>query len=462
VSFVPGVIIVTSARDAVAVSLRLAKHPEKREHTMEWVVLCACLITIALPLAMAAGGLAVAGVGAIVGGIAGSELSAALRAVMLLLAKEGAKLVELIEFLQKFVSGNIVGFLRAVKFIQYKKVLIQALSKVTGKLMHICKSVRLHLEQWVKAAESSSAAKWIGEHTDLLKNSAALKEAKAAIAMLADWEQRFYALQQAALKQVPLALAELDARLAKVLAQTAPREVHTVAAGVQADKLVAATPAKQMVADVPGRVMAKVEHKAATAAPKTGKPAKPKAKPAKDGPTPPPKEKPDPIKPPKEGKNNKKQEAADAEVIATREKAAAIKERIGSDIKNNPLRQAYEAEVAGLGKKSEALLESGMTKEEVARQMWQERRDIGVKYKDLTPEPLRDYIYEVNQARYRDPLGPKFEDLIESQLDKGVPIEDAYQKVITSSSTPNADVNKLLSKFEEWLQEKSPDYLDKF
>ena len=44
VSFIPGVVIVTSARDAVAVILRLANHPEKREELMEWVLLSACLI----------------------------------------------------------------------------------------------------------------------------------------------------------------------------------------------------------------------------------------------------------------------------------------------------------------------------------------------------------------------------------------------------------------------------------
>src|SRR5688500_17692690 len=69
VSFIPGVVIVISARDAVAVVLRLATHPEKREELMEWVLLSACLIVVALPLAMAAGGVAFAGVGAIVGGI---------------------------------------------------------------------------------------------------------------------------------------------------------------------------------------------------------------------------------------------------------------------------------------------------------------------------------------------------------------------------------------------------------
>lgn len=56
------------------VILRLADRPEKRDDLMEWVLLSACLIVIRLPLAMAAGGAAAAGVGAIVGGIAGSDL----------------------------------------------------------------------------------------------------------------------------------------------------------------------------------------------------------------------------------------------------------------------------------------------------------------------------------------------------------------------------------------------------
>lgn len=342
VSFVPGVVIVTSARDAVAVSLRLAQHPEKRQHVMEWVVLCACLITLALPLAMAAGGLAAAGVGAIVGGIAGSELGAALRAVMLLLAREGAKLVELIQFLQKFVSGNIIGFLKAVKFIQYEKVLIQALSKITGKLLTICKSVRIHLEKLLAAAENSSVARWVGEHTDLLKNSSVVAETRAAIAKLAEWERRFYALQQDAIKQVPLALAELDARLTKVLSQAAPKEVHTVASGTQADKAVATLPPKQAVTDVAGRSIPvnatpSTTPRASRASPTSRPPrsSKPAAKPPADPPKPPPKDKPDPVASVADGKNTKKQATLDVA-------AAADKERISGLSK-----EAAEAEARG-------------------------------------------------------------------------------------------------------------------
>jgi hypothetical protein len=306
VSFVPGVVIVTSARDAVAVIVRLANHPQKREELMEWVLLSACLIVIALPLAMAAAGAAAMGAGAVVGGIAGTELGAALRAVMLMLIKEASKLVELVRFLQKFIKGDILKFLRAVKFAKYEKALIQALSKISGKLVEIVKALRIHLESL--------------RYFDTVKST---------IAKLVEWEKKFYNVQQDALKQIPKALAELDARLAKVLAQTAPKEAHTVVAGVEADKTVAALPAKQRVRDTPGKALAKVDDKASeTGAAKIAK-TKPKPKSTSKGkpkapPEPPPKDTPDPIKPPEDGANTKKQSVADAAVAADRERITRL------------------------------------------------------------------------------------------------------------------------------------------
>lgn len=308
VSFVPGVVLVTSARDAIAVTLRLANHPEKRNDLMEWVLLCACLIVLALPIAMAAGGAAAAGVGAIVGGIAGSELGAALRAVMLMLIKEANKLVELVRFLQKFIKGDILKFLRAIKFAQYQKPLLAALNKTIQKLLEIVRGMRRHLHRvnYFNALTST-------------------------IATLAAWEKKFYAVQQDALKQIPQALAVLDARLAKVLAQTAPKEAHTVATGVRARKPSAPPPPAQRVRDTPGKVLAKAEKAppaaASTARPAAKPPAKPPAKPkpaatpkppSSEPLKPPPKDKPDPHKPVEEGPNAKKQEVIDAAVEADR------------------------------------------------------------------------------------------------------------------------------------------------
>ena len=296
VSFIPGVVIVTSARDAVAVILRLAIHPEKREDLMEWVLLCACLIVIALPIAMAAGSAVALGVGAVVGGVAGSELGAALRAVMLMLIKEASQLVELVRFLQKFMKGDVLKFLRGVKFAKYERALIQAICKIIGKLLEIVRALRVHLESL--------------RYFDTVK---------IAIAKLTDWEKRFYEVQRDALKQVPKALVELDARLAKVLAQTAPKEVHTVASGVQTDKTIAAFPVKQRVRDIPGKVLTKAEVKIPKVDVETSHHGSSKRGDGSEAePMSPIKSFPEPIKSPGEATNTKKQAVADATIAADR------------------------------------------------------------------------------------------------------------------------------------------------
>jgi len=143
---------------------------------------------------------------------------------------------------------------------------------------------------------------------------------------LAAWEKKFYNVQQDALKQIPRALAELDARLGKVLAETAPKEMHTVASGVQADKAAAALPPKQRVRDTPGKVLAKVEDEAPKASTGAKTSAKPKlaAKAKAQASSLPLKETPDPIKPPDEGTNTKKQAVADAAAAVDRERITKL------------------------------------------------------------------------------------------------------------------------------------------
>ena len=55
-----------------------------------------------------------------------------------------------------------------------------------------------------------------------------------------------------------------------------------------------------------------------------------------------------------------------------------------------------------------------------ARILTEERRQLGIKYKDLTPDPLREYAYEINRQRYRDPLGPTYEYLKEVTRRSGI------------------------------------------
>ncbi len=302
VSFIPGVVIVTSARDVVAVVLRLATHPEKREELMEWVLLCACLIVIALPIAMAAGSAVALGVGAVVGGVAGSELGAALRAVMLLLIKEASKLAELLRFLQKFMEGDILKFLRAIRFSKYEKALIQAVSKITGKLVEVVKALRVHLE-----------------------NLRYFETVKGTIAKLAEWEAKFYSVQHDALRQVPKALAELDARLANVLAQSAPKEVHTAVAGVRTENIVATPPMKQRVRDTSGKVLEKGEvailKPSSEAASHVSIQRIARTEPESSASL---KSTPEPITTPEESPNTKKQTVIDATIAVERERITRL------------------------------------------------------------------------------------------------------------------------------------------
>ncbi|WP_322064882.1 PAAR domain-containing protein [Burkholderia ubonensis] len=144
-----------------------------------------------------------------------------------------------------------------------------------------------------------------------------------------------------------------------------------------------------------------------------------------------------------------------SEMAARQNAISQITSKIGQDIKGNPLRAQYEAEVASLSDFEGTLRAQNMSERDVAQSMHQARRDLGVKYKDATPKPLRDFIYEVNQERYSDPLGPKFEDLVEKY-------NGDYGKIIDAAKRPNPDVNKLLGKFSEWLEKQSTSKLSEY
>lgn len=131
-------------------------------------------------------------------------------------------------------------------------------------------------------------------------------------------------------------------------------------------------------------------------------------------------------------------------------------DRLGSNLKTNPLRQEYEQKVAALSSYADRI-RPNMTQDELrdlAEEANQARRQLGIEYKDLTPGPLRDFIYDVNQSRYGDPLGPTVDYLV----DQG----RTYTDIIKSAARPNPDVDTLLSKFGDWLQQKPDSYIQKY
>jgi hypothetical protein len=122
----------------------------------------------------------------------------------------------------------------------------------------------------------------------------------------------------------------------------------------------------------------------------------------------------------------------------------AIVDRVGSAYRTNPLRRAYEEEVRQLATVAAQLRRQGLDVEAIARRMHAERRILGVRYKDATPEPLLAYLYEINRERYEDVYGPTFEWLLEQ--------DRTAESIIQSALRPNADIDRLLSGFEQWLR----------
>ena len=146
----------------------------------------------------------------------------------------------------------------------------------------------------------------------------------------------------------------------------------------------------------------------------------------------------------KEGSGNKVETVNRAGRYSETEIKNIVNNLKGDGFKNNPLRHSYENEVTGLKTYGEKLLARGMAEKKVAQTLNQARRDLGIKYKDATPQPLRDYIYEINLSRYGDKFGPTYEDLIKNGK--------SNMDIINSSSRPNSNIDKLLSGFEEWLR----------
>lgn len=141
---------------------------------------------------------------------------------------------------------------------------------------------------------------------------------------------------------------------------------------------------------------------------------------------------------------------------AAQTKAEQIGAEVGNDFKNHPLRKAYEAEVAALAAEADRIIAEAQGDrsklKQGAREMWQKRREIGARYKDVTPTLLRDYIYWKNERRTgHDKLGPTWE-----YLEK----KKSYPEIIRGSATPNPDINAFLGGFKDWLMADGAKFIE--
>lgn len=73
------------------------------------------------------------------------------------------------------------------------------------------------------------------------------------------------------------------------------------------------------------------------------------------------------------------------------------------------LRAAYVKEVEGLSSIASKMRTGGSSSEEIARTLHGLRRELGVKYKSLTPDNVLQQIYQRNLQKYGDKLGPSID-----------------------------------------------------
>lgn len=220
----PGIGSVITLRDLIAVIVRLAKHPEKRENVDEWILLIAMLF----PLIMTVLGAVVAGVGALVG----AELGGFLRAVALMLVKKGGVgLRSILEFLQGHGYGNAAAALGEIKFSRYRQAVVDGLNAHIDKLVNLTRGFQTRLT----ALSPDSLPRWLPGRARMMQ----------AIAYAPTLIKQFEQLRATGRRMIPLALIEMDNRLAALLAgevRAATQATHVIISGQSAPKVKHAVP----------------------------------------------------------------------------------------------------------------------------------------------------------------------------------------------------------------------------
>ncbi|MES2504582.1 MAG: hypothetical protein V4534_06870 [Myxococcota bacterium] len=119
-----------------------------------------------------------------------------------------------------------------------------------------------------------------------------------------------------------------------------------------------------------------------------------------------------------------------------------------------------------------ALQETNTSEREQAKILHQLRRDIGKRYKDLTPAWLRQNIYCRNHHVYQDPLGPTYEhltakgkkdaEIIASAARTGGKdiLLDNYYAVKMVELADQLDIGHRLNYLWSWVPGKSCPYIE--
>jgi hypothetical protein len=113
------------------------------------------------------------------------------------------------------------------------------------------------------------------------------------------------------------------------------------------------------------------------------------------------------------------------------------------------IRNEYNSDMAKITNTISEMKAAGKTSEEIATVAHGMRRESGIKGKELTPEEIRNFIFDRNIERYGDPLGPTLEKSVESAISKGLVGDEIWERVIETSVKPNQELNDFIKSLEE-------------
>lgn len=164
--FVPGTVLVFSARDAIAVIMRMLNDPKKQDEVQEWMLLAVYLLPFVLVGATAATGAATggaggaffggvgaapgAGAGGVLGGAIGSEIGNVVKCVGLFLIKRTPHLATIISKLNGFMKGNVVPTLKKIKYSDYASAVTNIITSILNQLLGLVKRVKSLLSYGAK------------------------------------------------------------------------------------------------------------------------------------------------------------------------------------------------------------------------------------------------------------------------------------------------------------------------
>ena len=189
IGMIPLVGDATAARDLIAVSVRLADDPKKREETLEWVLLVVLIFAL-IPV-----------VGGVIKGVGRLLLKAAKEAT-----EHAAALREIIEFCNRVGHGNAVKWIKTLDLASYQGQVLAKFNALMDKFIEVFSAFRDKLGWLTPEAMKAATLRWI-------KNFQALKAKGATM--------------------IPKAITELNAQLKVVQQAVYKGEWHVLTPGTK-------------------------------------------------------------------------------------------------------------------------------------------------------------------------------------------------------------------------------------